>query len=525
MGPGDFRGRGRPYDPLVEAAFEVGILVAIALPFVRLATCRPFLRRVGGAPELAAIGLLGLVTYAAVITGTYLAAPVLLRPMAVVAVLLAGATWWRARPSFGRGRGLPPGKLRIAPLGPWVDPDYFARDAQRFGPIFKTTTLLSPVICVVGLPAATELFAEHDESLAPPANRFGRFIPRGFIRSMAEADHATYAPILRSAVSGAVTRSAETELRAHIRASLTEAASLTDGPVDVHKLARGIVFPAFYRLFFGIAPTDPRAERLTELYAVLDPQWAWRHSGRGIRRAVDEVAAIVDRQPDDTDTFLKAARRAHPERIGDPTVTKNLVYLLETTGLDVSGAVAWIIWMLGRNQSAVDPVRERTDPERSQAAKRIVMETLRLVQSEYIVRHATRTFSWRGLEIRRGTRVRVCVRESHRDAAVFANPDAFEPDRWLRMTVDKEHYSPFGAANSRSRCLGEGLTLTFGRLFVEEAAAGYDMRVLRDGPIEFSGVHWRPSTKFRIALSARQPATAGASPAPHGVGGLVRARQ
>ncbi len=240
---------------------------------------------------------------------------------------------------------------------------------------------------------------------------------------------------------------------------------------------------------------------------------------------MDEVATIVDRQPDDADTFLKAARRAHPERIGDPTVTKNLVYLLETTGLDVSGAVAWLIWMLGRNRGTVEPVRERMDHERGQAAKRIVMETLRLVQSEYIVRHATRTFSWRGFEIRRGTRVRVCVRESHRDAAVFANPDAFDPDRWLGMTVDREHYSPFGASNSRSRCLGEGLTLTFGRLFVEELTSGYDMRVLHDGPIEFSGVHWRPSTKFRIALTAHQPAPVETAAILDSVGGLIPARQ
>ncbi len=226
----------------VEIVIEVAILIAIVLPFIRLATCRPFLRRVGGAPELAAIGLLGLVGYTAWIAVITLAAPDLLRPQAVAALALAGGAWRRSRPSFGQGRGLPPGKLRIAPLGPWVDPDYFAHDAQRFGPIFKTTTLLSPVICVVGLPAATELFAEHDGSLAPPANRFGRFIPRGFIRSMADADHATYAPILRSAVSGAVTRSAEAELRAHVRASLAAAASVTDGPVDVHKLAREIVF-------------------------------------------------------------------------------------------------------------------------------------------------------------------------------------------------------------------------------------------------------------------------------------------
>ena len=79
----------------LEVAIEVAILVAIALPFVRLAACRPFVRRLGGAPEQAIVGVAALIAYAAIVAGTAVVAPVLLRPMAVVAVLLAGAAWWR----------------------------------------------------------------------------------------------------------------------------------------------------------------------------------------------------------------------------------------------------------------------------------------------------------------------------------------------------------------------------------------------------------------------------------------------
>jgi hypothetical protein len=34
---------------------------------------------------------------------------------------------------------------------------------------------------------------------------------------------------------------------------------------------------------------------------------------------------------------------------------------------------------------------------------------------------------------------------------------------------------------------------------------GYEWRVVDLAEPEFSGVHWRPSTKFRIVLEARQP--------------------
>ena len=162
------------------------------------------------------------------------------------------------------------GALRVAPVGPWIDPDYFARDARRFGPVFKSTTLVAPTLCVVGLPAALDLFEKHDSSLVPPTNRFSHFIPRGFIRYMTDADHATYAPILRSAVSGAVTREVESELSAMIRSELTSVAASGEG-VRVGGLTRRIVQRLFLRLFFGIEAGDRDLPRLEELYQRIDP--------------------------------------------------------------------------------------------------------------------------------------------------------------------------------------------------------------------------------------------------------------
>ena len=62
---------------------------------------------------------------------------------------------------------------------------------------------------------------------------------------------------------------------------------------------------------------------------------------------------------------------------------------------------------------------------------RIVMETLRLEQSEYLYRETTRDIEHKGVVIPRGWLVRLCVRESHQDPAIFANPDVFDPDRFL----------------------------------------------------------------------------------------------
>jgi len=54
---------------------------------------------------------------------------------------------------------------------------------------------------------------------------------------------------------------------------------------------------------------------------------------------------------------------------------KNLVYMVQTSRSDVSGLLTWIVWKLSRNPAWL--ARLRADEEPDQAARRIVMETLR----------------------------------------------------------------------------------------------------------------------------------------------------
>ena len=128
-------------------------------------------------------------------------------------------------------------------------------------------------------------------------------------------------------------------------------------------------------------------------------------------------------------------------------------------------------------------------------------ETLRLEQSEYLLRIATEDLDFEGFTIPRGWVVRVCVQESHRDPEVFPHPDAFDPDRFQEGHPPPTEYAPFGM-HDRS-CVGEYLARTAARVFLCELVDGYDLDHVPGGAKELNPWrHWAPSPGFRVSLES-----------------------
>lgn len=131
-------------------------------------------------------------------------------------------------------------------------------------------------------------------------------------------------------------------------------------------------------------------------------------------------------------------------------------------------------------------------------ADRIVRETLRLHQSEFLLRRVKSPIEWDGFRIPAGWHVRICVGESHRLPEMFDQPEVFDPDRFLQPP-NRTRYSPFGL--SPRLCPGEHLARAMGRHLAAELVSRYDCQVFGVEPQEFSGFHWRPGSHFRVALT------------------------
>jgi cytochrome P450 len=512
----------------LETILEAGVLAALTWPLLRLITHHAFW---SAFPRVArrAVGLLA--AYAALLAVLALRAPLALRFLAVPAALLIAYESWRARPNHGRGRRLPPGSLVPVPLFPVLDDRAYLEEAARHGPVFKTSQLglggspnpcpifswrqgvrahlglVHPMVCVVGLDRATEILRRFDDVLAPPAVPFSRFIPGGFFRYMAGEPHRRYRQLFRVAFSGRVVKECEpdvvTETRRALRAMAEEGASADGVRPDPH-LAR-MAATVFVRVFFGIGAGTPAGARLETLYRVLAvPRNA---PAREVRPALAEATAIARAgatAAGASPSFLGELARAHPEALDDPTVLANLVYMAQTTAKDVADLMAWILKLLGDHPAWVERLRRDAGPDADRdggLADRVVQETLRLAQSEYLYRKVPHDLEIDGHVVPRGWLLRLCIRESHRDPRVFDRPDAFDPDRFLGRTYSQAEYAPFGAFD-RS-CLGIHLTVTVARLFVTTLAREFDWTVTSDGPQEFRGWHWAPSSRFRIRVTPR----------------------
>lgn len=497
----------------MEAWLELFFLAAVSWPFTRVALSRPFLRRARAFPAKGAVTLGALFLYAAAVGSAAIAGPVALRSLTGAALAAWLVLRWRSRESFGVSRGLPAGSLALAPVGPWRDHRFYQKQAAVHGPVFKMSNFLRPTVCIVGLDLAADLLRDHEAALGVGYVPSSRFVPSGFLRYMPPGLHRRYREVFRRAFSNEVIDPHLPLIRRRIREELgclAEQSSRRRGALPRPFLER-MVSTSLLQLLFGMRADDPNGSRLLAIQSKINWRQAYRHPPGSIRRLHAEFGDLVANQTRewergsseldrDPPSILQIWHRSEPELIDDPAAVFNLLYIGVAGGGDLADLLVWIVKMLSDHREWAD--RVASEGTSTDLPGRIVLETLRLEQSEYLVRRALSDIWFRERRIPRGWQIRICVRESHRDADRFDDPDSFDPDRFLDGPAAGS-YGPFGM--SQHACLGQHLTVSFGRALVEELAGGFEWEVVGDGPREFGGFHWRPSSKLSLALAPRSP--------------------
>lgn len=509
-----------------ELVLELIVLAAAPWPLLRLLLVRPFRRAL---PRYVLTGGLLIAAYATVVVSAALLAPFLLRPVALLAAIGMVWMWFRARPAYGASKNLPPGSLAFLPSGPWVDHLFYLKQAQRYGPIFKSTQFLKPSVSVLGIERARALLREHDdEALRAPLRQYHWLLPCPFMRNMYGSQHEKYRRLFQRAFSKDAVRQCELSLNRIARDAMRPAAG--ESGVRPAPLMRATTHRMLVRLMLGV---EPGSEEFAKLDALYDPIEAsiYRRAGRLLpvnrRRAtvaIQEVTEIISRKmvevagqldggEEPPPSFLRELVQSGEDVADDEVALFNLAVLASSGMVDVAALLVWILKMLCDNPSWQLRLREALesgsegDSDPDGLANRIVMETLRLHQSERLDREVVEDIVVDGYTIPKGWLLRVRISESHRNADVFKDPHAFNPDRFLDFRDQASEFAPLGML--KRSCIGDHATRGVARAFVRELVMGYDSTVVVGGPDEPLNWHWAPNRDLRVRLTERdrlQPA-------------------
>jgi len=497
------------------------IVAAVAFPCARVACNRRIARAF---PRVSiAFAFLLLAGALAVLLSAWLSTW-LMRLEAVAGLAALGWHTWRARPGFGRSRGLPPGSLRILPVEAWVNHRFFQNQAEQYGPIFKVSHFSAPMVCIVGLRRGLDVLHRYDDTaLRSPAPPFARFLPCGFLRGMARHQHEHYRAVIRNSITpaalGALEPFAVDRVRPALRALAGESAKNPAGAFAPTHWDR-LLLTLFLRLFFGIDERDPDDAEVRRLFPIVNASGRrtislpWLPADRRIRSTLARFCEILlarcarwrarmERGEAIPDCLLAEIHCANPAFAQDPEVTGLLIYMLDASARDLAGLLQWIIKMLCDHPEVAAGLRDEIaqgidQRDKSSLAHRIIWETLRLEQSEHIYRRVLEDIEVGDFRIPRGWLLRVCVRESHRLPEAFPNPETFAPARFLERPFSHYEFAPLGVF--QHACLGDGVTSTVSRILLTEIVRGYEVEQIGTAHRDFRGWHWTPGSDFRVAL-------------------------
>jgi cytochrome P450 len=500
---------------------SVAVLAITAFPATRLCL-QPLLwsqyRRVG----LALVTVLAV--YALFIVAAWRNFPLVLPYAAIAAAIPAVFFWWRSRPYYGVKKGLPPGSLSmVRSLASIDDPGYYLEGGNKYGHIFKMSQFHRPTLCITNIEKGLDLIRNNEEKLSPAPLPFDRFIPRRFIRYMEQADHRHYRGMFKKIILPEIvvanTRLIQEASSYHL-GLMNEAST---GSLGIHPLPfmRNFTYDFFPVIFFGLKPGSVELEQLKALYGRLDAFSLDHRYPDEIEDILCDIEALILARgntfsQNDSDSprlsFLEELVHINPDAINDVTLRRNMLYIMKIGRGDVTSFLNWIWHFLSLNPEWLEKVRQQSEPadlinwrSLDSQVDRVIAETLRMEQSEYLYREVLGDIEWNNFQIPKGWLIRVCTHEAHRNEDSFYDPDKFDPDRFLSKKFMPAEFSPLGMG--MHSCLGAHMAFVVARCMILHLASQYQLEMVNPGKRVQGGkhwMHWKPDDSFALKLHSRE---------------------
>jgi cytochrome P450 len=406
---------------------------------------------------------------------------------------------------FGRYPGVPPGDL--------VDLENLERSNRRIlvklskkhGPVFKINEENHPQICVIGVERGRALMRDHANRLQPVNIDITPIVEGGFMRHMSGDAHKSYRSALIGAIMTVDMTTARQDCEDIVRHALREyeqaLAPCDDGPLALHDALSIISTGFLIRLFFGMTPEQDVFTTVAELFRKLGPHGVVWNIGDVQKHAFSAIADrlnshLSDKSEVNVDNVLSSV--AESGKL-DATMLGNLIYMVEIGRYDMAGLFKWICQKAAVSSEYIGQIRDAADGKIARdLARAFVLETLRMDQSERLIRRVNDEFIFEGFRFPKDWRVRVCMWESHKLGENFEDPFEFNPSRFLKSAPSPNIYSPFGL--DHHQCPLSSISVALGVQFLLTLVRDYDVTAVNDGPSVRGPYHWEPPVGFFVRL-------------------------
>jgi cytochrome P450 len=198
-------------------------------------------------------------------------------------------------------------------------------------------------------------------------------------------------------------------------------------------------------------------------------------------------------------SMLLASPDANDEQIRDEIMTLFMAGH-ETT----ANALTWAIYLLAQHPQVDERAAAAARTGDREYIARVVKEVLRLYPPAWIIgRESVREVTLSdGSLIPSGTTVFTSPLLLHRRADLFADPNRFDPERWLGPEPPPFAYVPFGGG--ARRCIGEEFALHETAIVLQALLQHYRFEKAAGPPVEIAPlVTLRPAGPVRVIARTR----------------------
>jgi cytochrome P450 len=439
---------------------------------------------------------------------------------------------------------LPPGPRApaiVQLVATWTRPvGSLQRLRRRYGNRFTIRLPLQPPLVMVGDPdAIKEIFTAPPDVLHPGegARILQPVVGGNSVILLDEAPHLEQRKLLLPAFHGEKMQRLTGLMRELAEREI--ASWPTDRRVALHPRLQRLTLEIVLRSVFGLEQgqrLDDLRDLLTRLLAfsetplsllpavqrVLSRFAPFREfadllalTDRSIFDLIEERRAEVSEDRDDVLAMLLQARHEDNSPMGERELRDELMTALVAGHETTASQLAWTIARLAREPRVVALLREEFNAGQSEDyLTATIYEVMRInpVLPNAEPRLTTRRVKIGGFDYPPGVALLASAFLVHHDPAIYPDPYAFRPDRFLGAQPGTYTWIPFGGG--RRRCLGASFALQEMKIVLRAAVERFEVAASRARPerTRRRSITLSPARGATVVLRARAPRPLAAAP-------------